>query len=262
MTLTYLFIIAVGLAIGSFLNVCIYRVPRRDSVITPRSRCLHCGHQLRVWENIPLVSFLILKGRCSQCRGSISWVYPVTEVLTACVLLLLYLKYGLSLTLIVNGVLFCLLVVLIFVDLRERILPDPLTLGGAVVGFLLSPFQSQEFFPPVVWWADMVTSFIGILMGGGILLVVAILYFKLRKIEGLGFGDIKMMGMVGAFLGYKFAWMTIFFGAIAGAVAGTLYILLARKGSRYELPFGTFLGLAGFVVTLWGNDMLTWYLGG
>jgi len=259
MFLEFVFVVAVGLAIGSFINVCIYRIPQRISVVSPGSRCPQCGHGIRPWENIPVLSYLWLKGRCSACREPISAVYPAAEILTALVLLLLYGKYGLTWPLLVNGVLFCIVVALVFIDLRERILPDVLTLGGLVAGFVAAPLQSTEFFAGPGGWSSWAQSLLGAFLGGGILWVVAYSYLKWRKIEGLGFGDIKMMAMVGAFLGWRFAWLTIFLGSVLGAVLGGLFVFGFRKGGRYELPFGTFLGVAVFISVLWGRRLLDWY---
>ena len=261
------FVIAFGLAIGSFLNVCIHRIPRGQSITRPRSSCPHCHHSIRPWENIPVFSYLFLRGKCSQCGKRISWVYPTVEVVTGLTFYLLFLKYGFYPPVFVNMVFFGLLLILTFIDLFERILPNILTLGGAVFGFLVSPFQSGEFFYPFrfldlpnVMWTHYVDSAIGILVGGGFLWFVAELYFRVRKIEGMGFGDIKMMAMVGAFLGWGYAWLTILMGSLLGAVVGSLFILISRKGRRYELPFGSFLAAGAIASTLWGRQVFSFYL--
>ena len=261
------FVIAFGLAIGSFLNVCIHRIPRGQSITRPRSSCPHCQHSIRPWENIPVFSYLILRAKCSQCGEGISWVYPTVELVTGLSFYLLFLKYGFHTPVFVNMVFFGLLLILTFVDLFERILPNVLTLGGAVFGFLVSPFQSGEFFYPFrfldlpdVMWTQYVDSVIGILVGGGFLWFVAELYFRVRKIEGMGFGDIKMMAMVGAFLGWGYAWLTILLGSLLGAVVGSLFILISRKGRRYELPFGSFLAAGAIASTLWGRQVFSFYL--
>ena len=258
-------VILFGLAVGSFLNVCIYRLPRHRTIVLDRSRCPHCNTPLKPWDNIPLLSFLLLKGSCRTCRGRISWVYPLVEGLTALLFYLLFLKYHFGTPFFVNLVFFAMLVVLIFVDVFERILPDIITLGGLVLGLLVSPLQSGEFFEADGMglnapWGIYLQSLLGIAAGAGVLWSVAMFYLKLRKIEGMGFGDIKMMGMVGAFLGWRSVWMTIFMGSLMGAVAGSIYIFLLGKGARYELPFGTFLGVGAILTTLWGPDLVEWYL--
>ena len=262
----YVLVGCLGLALGSFLNVCIFRIPQRKSVLWPRSSCPHCGRPLRIWENIPILSFVWLRGRCRGCGHSIGWVYPTVEVVTAVLMLLVFDEFGLQPALFVNALFFCLLVVLVFIDLFERLLPDVITLRGTVAGFLLCSFQSTRFFRDdfflsgfAPFWIPWVGSLVGIVAGGGILWLVAILYMKIRKIEGLGFGDIKMMALVGAFLGWRYAWLTILLGSLLGAVLGSLYMLLSGRGRRYELPFGTFLGIAAVVVTLWGPELLDWY---
>ncbi len=262
----YVLVGCLGLALGSFLNVCIFRVPKRKSVLWPRSFCPHCRRPLRVWENIPVLSFLWLRGHCRQCRHPIGWVHPTVEVSTAVLMLVLFDRFGLQPALFVNALFFSLLVVLVFIDLFERLLPDVITLSGTGAGFLLSSFQTASFFQDdsflsrfEPFWIPFAGSLLGIVAGGGILWLVAILYLRIRKIEGLGFGDIKMMALVGAFLGWRYAWLTILMGSLLGVVLGSLYMLLSGRGRRYELPFGTFLGIAALGVTLWGPELLDWY---
>ncbi|MEJ2077882.1 MAG: prepilin peptidase [Acidobacteriota bacterium] len=260
-------VVIAGLVFGSFLNVCIYRIPRGISVVTPGSRCPHCGRSIRPWENVPLFSYILQRGRCRGCGQPISWVYPAVEAMTALCFLALYLRFGLAPAFFIDAVFFCLLIVLMFIDLFERILPDVLTLSGAVAGFALSPFQSAQFLHGVgsLSWGGPVfgsylNSALGILFGGGFLWLVAWAYLKLRRIEGMGFGDVKMMAMVGAFLGWQFSWLTILLGSLLGAVLGGLYMWLAGHNRRYELPFGSFLGLAAIIVTLGGPAFVDWYI--
>ena len=254
--------------VGSFLNVCIHRVPKGRSVVRPRSRCPNCGKLIRPWENIPLLSYIFLKGKCSDCGARISWVYPTVEATTALVFFLLFRKYGFGPTLLVNMVFLGMVVALIFIDLFDRLLPNVITLSGMLIGLLTSPWQSPEFFGfprflnalgPVV--EQLLGSIVGIVVGGGVLWLVAALYLRYRKIEGMGFGDIKMMAMVGAFLGWQSTWLTILLGSFLGAIVGSAYIFVFAKGRRYELPFGSFLGLGAIVSTLWGRDIMIWYFG-
>lgn len=264
----HVIVILFGLVIGSFLNVCIYRIPRQESVVFERSHCPACKTFIQAWENIPLFSFIFLRGKCRHCGAPISWVYPTVEVATAGLIYLLFLKYGFESPFFLNAALFCMLVVLFFIDLFERILPDIITLSGMAAGILLSPFQSSEFIrgdpflgTPQSLGSTYLHSSIGALLGGGILWVVAIAYLKIKKIEGMGFGDIKMMAMVGAFLGWRYAWLTVFFGSLIGAVVGSIYIYTWGKGTRYELPFGTFLAIGAVATTLWGPAVVAWYVG-
>ena len=267
MLLAHAFVIAFGLAMGSFLNVCIYRIPKGRSVIRPGSSCPHCHHPLRPWENVPILSYLFLRGKCSQCGGRISWIYPVVESTTALLFYLLFLKYGFDTPFFINVVFFGMLVGLIFIDLFERLLPNVITLSGLTFGLLMSPLQSGEFFQGTqlfgtynVMWAHYFDSVLGIFVGGGFLWLVAELYVRVKKIEGMGFGDIKMMAMVGAFLGWRYAWLTILLGSLLGALVGSIYIYALGKGRRYELPFGSFLGVGAIASTLWGQELLAWYL--
>ena len=260
-------VITFGLAVGSFLNVCIYRLPLRRSVVFQRSHCRHCSVPLKPWDNIPLLSYLLLRGKCRNCGIPISWVYPLVEALTAVLFYLLFLKYQLGSPFFVNLAFLSMLVVLIFVDLLERILPNVITLGGLVVGFVVSPLQSREFLgsdPFLAWmggnWSSYAQSLLGVLVGGGVLWAVAMIYRKVRKVEGMGLGDIKMMAMIGAFLGWQQTWLTIFLGSLTGALVGSVYIYVLKKGRRYELPFGSFLGIGAIVATLWGWDLVGWYL--
>jgi leader peptidase (prepilin peptidase)/N-methyltransferase len=266
MILIHGFVIVVGLIVGSFLNVCIHRVPRGRSVVYPRSACPHCHHPIGALENIPVLSYLLLGGKCRQCGAQIPWVYPLVEALTAVLFYLLFLKYGFQSPFFVNLVFFSILVILIFIDLFERLLPDVFTLGGLAFGLVLAPLQSGEFFPDagpmnlsslLLRYYD---SFLGVLMGAGFLWLVAEVYLRIKKVEGMGFGDIKMMAMVGAFLGWQHTWMTILLGSLLGALVGSLYIYVLGKGTKYELPFGSFLAVGAMISALWGESILTAYL--
>ncbi|GAB4255149.1 MAG: A24 family peptidase [Acidobacteriota bacterium] len=256
-----------GLVVGSFLNVCIYRLPRGISIVFPGSRCPHCGRKIRPWENVPVLSFLLLRGRCAGCGMPISWRYPAVELLTALLFLALYHRFGWSPALPVNMILVSSLIVLTIVDLTHRILPDVVTLGGTVVGILVSPWQAAEFFALPGSWSpggEMVNhvtqSLLGVLFGAGFLWLVARLYRAIRGVEGMGMGDIKMMAMVGAFLGWQLCWLTILLGSFLGALVGGLYIWLSGQGRRYELPFGTFLGIAALACVFLGPQLVSSYV--
>ncbi len=271
MTMLTLFVFVLGLTIGSFLNVCICRIPRGESVVFPSSHCPHCGSPIRVYDNIPLLSYLLLRGKCRNCGGRISWQYPVVELLTATVFSLTFARLGLEPRTGVLWVFFAAIIVLSIIDLQERVLPNIITLPGIAVGLVssvISPLRDGTarwvmdyfevaFSQPRLY--SLFDSLIGALLCGAFLWLVAEVYFRVRKIEGLGFGDIKLMGMVGAFLGIKLALFTIMLGSFLGAVIGIVYIKASGKGSRYELPFGTFLGAASIIAALWGNQILQWY---
>ncbi len=261
-----------GAVFGSFLNVCIYRVPRGESIVKPRSRCPGCKQPIPAWLNIPILSYLMLRGRCRNCGQSISLRYPLVEALTGLIATGLFIVYGFSSPFYVNSVFCFLLVALIFIDLDERILPDVFTKGGIVAGLLLAPLQDSRFLamkipllPESTFLQNvgnpLFSSVIGILFGAGFLWGVSRLYLKFRKVEGMGFGDVKMIAMIGAFTGWQLTWFSILFGSLIGSLLGGAYMLLKKKGSKFELPFGTFLGIAAILSILFGIDIINWYFG-
>src|SRR5437773_303262 len=277
MLMAELCFVILGLIIGSFLNVCIARIPRQESIVFPNSHCPQCGNPIRAYDNIPLLSYLLLLGKCRSCGQRISWQYPVVEALTALTFWATFVLLGFSLKAIVLLMFFSSIVILIFIDLNHRILPDVITLPGMLFGLLfslLTPVQDStaEFILSLFGleisngiFISFLNSFMGVSVCGGFLWLVAEIYFRVRKIEGLGFGDIKLMGMVGAFLGMKLALLTIMLGSMMGAVLGLLFIKLAGKDVRYELPFGSFLGIAAIISALWGPQLIsdyTWTLHG
>ena len=254
-----------GLVIGSFLNVCIHRIPRRKSVIRPRSHCPNCSKPILARDNIPLLSFLLLRGRCRSCQARISFRYPSVEGATAALFLAAWLRFGWSSTLAVCWVFLALILTLSVIDLYHRILPDVLTLGGLAAGVLLSPLQDPEFFH---WaprsallpaWDHVGFSLLGAGLGGGFLWLIAALYRRFSGVDGMGLGDVKMTAMLGAFLGWRCAWLSVFVGSVLGAAAGSIYMRARSKGRGYPLPFGAFLGVAAAAAALWGPAMLRWY---
>ena len=260
-------VILIGLMVGSFLNVCIYRVPRGRSVVQSRSACPHCNHPISALENIPVLSYLLLGRKCRQCGAGISWVYPLVEAFTGVLFYLLYITYGFQTPFWVNIVFFSILVILIFIDLFERLLPNVFTLGGLAFGFVMAPFQSGEFFPdlgPISLSAVLlryVDSFLGVLMGAGFLWLVAEMYLRLKKVEGMGFGDVKMMGMIGAFVAWKGVLLTLFLGSLIGSIVGIIVIRRSGGDMKTKLPFGMFLGIGAIVTTYAGERLIHWYSG-
>ncbi len=238
--------------IGSFLNVCIYRLPLDISIFSPsRSFCPHCRKQVKAYDNIPLLSFLLLGGKCRRCAGKISWRYPLVEALTGFVALALYWKYGLSASFFSLFVLSAALIVITFIDLDHRIIPDVISIPGVVIGFLLAIFL------PMVSIRD---SIIGLLAGGGSLYLVAFLYEKLTRREGMGGGDVKLLAMIGAWLGWKAIPFTLFFSSLSGTLIGGGIILLYKEGRHYAIPFGPFLALSALVYIFFGPEIIRWYL--
>ncbi len=208
--LVLLTITLLGLCIGSFLNVCAYRLPLGESVVHPRSRCTSCGRMLTWFDNLPLVSWVVLGGRCRTCRKPVSWMYPAVEIVTALVFVVTYLTHGLTLLGLVRVIFGCALIVLFVTDLQHKILPNVITLPGIVIGFVCS-----VFLPP-----GWVSSLIGIVVGGGVLFAIAEVYYRVRGQEGLGMGDVKLLGMIGAFLGWKLVLLTLVFASFTGSLAG------------------------------------------
>ncbi len=261
-----------GLVIGSFLNVCILRLPHGTSISKPRSHCPQCKKLIPWYDNIPILSYVILGGRCRRCKRKISARYPFIEALNGLVSVLLYLKHGLGIEWIIFLGFSSALIVLAFIDLDHRILPDPITLNGIWIGVLVSVYLArpsplisqflrivglQTTNPRIV---AFVASIIGLVIGGGLLWGVAEAYLRLRGVEGMGFGDVKMMAMVGAFLGAPLTLLTIMLGSLLGSVIGLAFIRFASKTKEYELPFGTFLSLAGIISVLYGQDLIQWYV--
>jgi len=261
-----------GLVIGSFLNVVIIRLPQGISVVTPRSRCPQCKRLIPWYENIPVLSYVFLRGRCRGCARRISARYPFIEALSGLVSVLVYFKFGLSVEWGIFLAFSTALIALAFIDLDHRILPDAITLNGIWVGMLSSIYLAQpnalasrllrligiEATNPRI--AALIASIVGAIVGGGLLWGVAEAYLRLRGIEGMGFGDVKMMAMVGAFLGAPLALLTIMIGSLLGSVIGLLFISFAGKTREYELPFGTFLAAAGILTVLYGEDLVRWYI--
>jgi leader peptidase (prepilin peptidase)/N-methyltransferase len=244
------FAFVLGLCIGSFLNVCIYRLPRRESVHWPGSRCTSCGRSLAWYENIPVLSWLALRGKCRTCAAPVSVMYPVVELTTAALFAAGYLVYGATGLLAVRLLFACALVVLFVIDLQHRILPNVITLPGIVVGLLCS-----------LWWPPgWIASLVGALAGGGVLFAIAEAYVRLRNVEGLGMGDVKMLAMIGAFLGWQLALVTLVLASFAGSVVGVAIIASGRGGMKAALPFGTFLSVGALVASVAGDGILRWYL--
>jgi leader peptidase (prepilin peptidase)/N-methyltransferase len=240
-----------GLAIGSFLNVCIYRLPRREAVHWPGSHCTVCNRPLAWYENIPVASWVVLGGRCRTCREPISAMYPIIEAATAAVFVAGYFIYGWTPLLAARLLFACAMIVLFAIDLRHRILPNVITLPGIAVGFALS------FVLPPGW----LSSLIGALAGGGVLFAIAEAYYRLRGIEGLGMGDVKMLAMIGAFLGWPLMLLTLVLASFAGSLLGLALMASGRGGMKAALPFGTFLAVGALVAAVTGQPILDWYLG-
>ncbi len=244
-------IILFGLAWGSFLNVLIYRLPRDMSILHPPSSCPSCGEKIKPYDNIPLLSYLLLGGKCRQCRARIPLSYPLVELLTPASFLLLYFHHQMSFFFFASCLFASALIVLGFVDFRHQILPDEITLPGLALALLYSFFRKD---------LNLTQALVGAAAGAGFLLVVYGAYFLLRKKEGLGMGDVTMMLMIGAFLGWKQAFFTLILASLTGAAVGVFFVFFRKKDFQYSLPFGTFLAPAAFFSLLWGEKVLRAYL--
>lgn len=240
-----------GLLIGSFLNVCIYRIPREESIVFPASHCPACQKPVRPYDNVPLFSFLFLRGRCRFCRAPISWRYPLIELLHGLGYLFILHQFGYSVQALVYAVLFSSLVVVTFIDLSHQIVPDVITLPGMVLGLI----AASTVLPP-----GPINSLIGLFLGGGLFYLVAILSIALLKKEGMGGGDIKLIAMIGAFLGWKGMLLTIFLAALAGSIIGLFLVFIRGRDRAEPIPFGPFLALGAMISLFWGPQILNWYL--
>ena len=260
-----------GLVIGSFLNVCILRIPADKSIVLPASSCPKCGKGIAPYDNIPVLSWIFLGGKCRNCKTKISAMYPAVELLTGLLFLGCYLVFGLSVDALKWAVFAALLVVLTITDLRERILPDEVNFFALGAGLLFSFFtksldgtalwfSNRWFdFPPPQMALSFADAVLGAIAGSGLLWIVAEGYFRIRGREGMGLGDVKMMAGVGAFLGLKRTMMTVLLGSLLGSVIGIVLIAVSKKGRDYELPFGTFLGAGALLVVFFGTPALHWY---
>jgi leader peptidase (prepilin peptidase)/N-methyltransferase len=239
-----------GLCIGSFLNVCIFRLPASQSITRPRSHCPNCNELIRFYDNFPVLSYLVLRGRCRFCKEKISFRYPVVEILSGLFALVTYLKYGLSLEALIYYVFVSALIVITFIDIDHQIIPDIITLPGIPLFFIAG------FAMPGITYID---SIIGILAGGGSLFLVAWIYHLVTKKEGMGGGDIKLLAMIGALIGWQGVLFTIFVASAVGTVSGILVMLKARKSMKLAIPFGPFLAIGGIAYIFIGPQLISWY---
>lgn len=247
LTLTYAFLM--GLCIGSFLNVVIFRLPLGQSLNRPRSRCMKCGYVLRWYDNIPLLSWALLGGKCRKCRAPISIQYPIVELVTGLLFLLVAWVTPVGPLLFSRLILVAILIALFGIDLEHQILPNTITLPGIAIGLIFSLIALPG-------WRS---SLIGIVLGGGVLYGIAWAYYLVRREEGLGMGDVKMLAMIGAFLGWKAVLVTLVLSSFSGALLGVALIASHRGGMKLALPFGTFLALGALAAMLVGDPLIAWY---
>jgi leader peptidase (prepilin peptidase) / N-methyltransferase len=241
-----------GAVVGSFLNVCIWRIPAGESIVSPPSHCPGCGTRIRAYDNIPIVSYLLLGGRCRDCRTRISARYPAVEALTGAGFVLVAWQFGPTLEALVAALFVAALITISFIDLDHQIIPDVISLPGIVVGLLLAVAGVGPS------WRD---SVLGILLGGGTLWAVAAGYQALTGREGMGGGDIKLLAMVGAFIGWRGVLVTLMIGSLTGAVVGIVLMIARGSDSRLPIPFGPFLALGAACGLFFGDTAINWYLG-
>jgi len=250
-------VVLVGLVLGSFLNVCIYRLPKGESIVRPRSRCPACGTTVAAHHNVPVLSWIALGGRCGTCRTRIALRYPFVELLSAGILLGLWYLYGASLAFLVSALFTLPMIVLFFTDLDEKLLPDVITLSGFAAGIAVAwfnPFLGRE-----LPWARFFMALSGSALGAGVLWGIGALYGRLRGVEAMGMGDVKMMAMVGAFTGPLGVLFTLFAASLVGACVGLALIPLRGRSLRDTLPFGCFLAPAAVAALLYGRQAVTAY---
>ena len=283
-----------GLVFGSFLNVCIYRLPLGRSVVAPRSACPGCGTPIAAFDNIPVLSWFLLGGKCRTCRQPIAPRYWMVELMTGILFLSCVLRFGVTIAAIKFCVFSFLVLGLIFTDADTKLLPDALTIPGIWIGLLLSPFTPVNGIVSLLrmagmptipaWGGSLINAAAGALLGAGFIYIVGEVWYRLRGIEAMGFGDVKLMAMVGAFVGPKLVLMTILFGSFFGSVAGIWMALAAKRKRmrrwkhaepavaearaqramdvmmrRFPVPFGVFLGMGALLSAFFGHDLIAWY---
>ena len=270
--MAYLLVVVFGLALGSFLNVCIFRLPHRTSIVRPRSHCPLCKHPIRWYDNVPVLSYVLLRGRCRDCGEPISLIYPLVEVATAGLLLVAFRLHGWGAEFVRDAVLILTLVVIVFTDLTERRIPHALTVPGIVIGLAFSWFVPVDSRPlGGVWYLigtippPSVASFAGAVagatVGGGLFYLAGEAFYAVRHVQGLGFGDVMLMLMVGAFLGVPLTLLTVLLGSLLAVFVALPFVVLDRRRYwRFHWPYGSFLATAAIYVCLRGEALLDAYL--
>jgi len=258
------FIFVLGAILGSFLNVCIHRMPQGESIVWPRSYCPHCKKRIPGYDNIPFLSYIFLKGRCRFCKERISLRYPLVELLTALGFVVFYQHYGLTYEFFFFILFLSSLIIATFVDVAHRIIPDEVSLGGIITGFILSSVRGFKFYPLNFDFKPMLNSFLGIIIGGGIIFLTGFLfdliYFKLLKrppiqgeTESMGGGDVKFLAMIGAFLGWQRALLTFFLAPFFAAIFGIINLIVKKD---HTLAYGPFLSLGALISIFWFDKVL------
>lgn len=244
-------IFAFGASLGSFYNVCIYRIPKKISIVTPGSSCPFCKKKIPFYLNIPVFSYFVLQGKCKYCKHPFSPRYPIVEALTGLILLALYIKFGYSITTIFWFVFISVLIIISFIDIDYQIIPDIFSLPGIFI------FATAPLFVPEISFMD---SVFGIMLGGGSLYLIALTYYMLKKTEGMGGGDIKLLAMIGAAIGWKGVIVTIFIGSLAGTIAGIIIMISSKIiDIKLKIPFGPYLSIGAVIYIFFGQALIRWY---
>ena len=261
MTLLFAFgAFALGAIIGSFLNVVIHRYPREESIVFPASHCPRCNTIIKPWDNVPILAWLWLGGRCRACREPISPRYPVVELANALFYLAVFQRTGPTLGFVLVAAIVSMLIVLIYIDLDIQILPDVIDLPGVAIGLLIGALHLGGSYPDLQLSATLFESLTGAALGAGVLLAIGMTYKLVRKIEGMGLGDVKMMAMLGAVVGWEPLFPLLLLASILGAIAGVIVAANNPRGLQVAIPFGVFLGISALVVLFFGPTLWGWYL--
>ncbi len=249
------FIFAFGAVVGSFLNVCIYRIPNDMSIVFPPSSCPKCKAKIKPYDNIPIISYIFLGGKCRSCKEKISLRYPMVELLSALLALALYMKFSLTPALPFYYLFICALIVITFIDIDHYIIPDVISIPMLVIGVAASFFSRR-----LGLIVGVRGALLGAVTGSGFLLLVAALYYVVKKKEGMGMGDVKLLAMLGAFLGLRSVFFIIFVSSLLGALYGIPYVMISKKGAKHPIPFGPFLAAAGVIYLFFGDAIISFYL--
>ena len=250
-SMIFFIVFSLGAILGSFLNVCIHRLPKRESIISPPSHCPHCGESIKYYDNIPIVSYILLSGKCRRCKAGISLRYPVVEALSGLLTLALFMRYGLAVQSLLLLFFSAALLTITFIDLDYQIIPDIISIPGTLFGV------GASFLIPAISWVE---SLFGIFFGGGLLLLVALGYRWITGREGMGGGDIKLLAMVGAWLGWKAIPFILFASSLIGVFVSGTSGLIYKKGLRTKIPFGPFLSISSIIYIFFGPELITWYI--
>jgi len=254
------FAFALGAIVGSFLNVVIHRYPREESIVFPPSHCPNCKARIHWYDNIPIVSYVLLRARCRACRTTISPRYPLVETANALFYLALYLHTGPTVGFLLVAAIVSMTIALIYIDAEIQILPDVIDLPGVLLGIIIGALGLGTLYPMLVLSQSLVDALIGAVLGAGVLIAVIATYWLIRRVEGMGQGDVKMLGMIGAVLGWRSIPAVLLLASICGAVIGVPLALRNARGMQLPLPFGVFLGLASLAILFFGPTLWSWYL--